>query len=376
MSNSSQDIVLPALVTTRLVVVSAIFPIISLVSLYFRYRVRRSTHADLGPDDWCLSVSWLSSLGMSITVWVFSATAGINRYKAGIDPATTGAVQSLLCIWIASWFSQVALSTVKIAILFFYKRIFVKRYFQVVSWVVIALCGMWGILFLLLVLFGGDPISKVYTGVGRWRYDVEAVAIANVGTSIALDFLVLSLPLPVISKLRLATRKKVAVAFIFWLGIFEGSCCAAAIVRLVLMHRALGEVIDYGGNIAGQSTQFCFLIIEAHCSILAACLPCYGPLVAGIRVPDSVIRRIRSVIPVASRDSSPRKSRRPSGPTTPHGNRGESEVELQESPGKWVHMSHEFDTVVSSQNSGSVGGDDENGNRGQAGIKVTRGLDV
>lgn len=112
----------------------------------------------------------------------------------------------------------------------------------------------------------GDPISKAYTGVGVWRYDVEAVGLANVGTSIALDVLVLCLPLPVISTLHLRTRKKVAISLVFWLGILYvisnsklittylyllsvNSCCISAIVRLVMLHRILHEVIDFAGNI-------------------------------------------------------------------------------------------------------------------------------
>lgn len=41
---------------------------------------------------------------------------------------------------------------------------------------------------------------------------------AQVGSSIALDILVLCLPLPVIFKLHMNNRKKMAVSLIFWLG--------------------------------------------------------------------------------------------------------------------------------------------------------------
>ncbi len=41
----------------------------------------------------------------------------------------------------------------------------------------------------------GDPISAAWTGQGRFRYDVSATGVAQVGTSIALDFAVLCFPL-------------------------------------------------------------------------------------------------------------------------------------------------------------------------------------
>jgi hypothetical protein len=44
------------------------------------------------------------------------------------------------------------------------------------------------------------------------------VGLAQVGTSIALDVIVLTLPLPVIYRLNMKRTRKIAVALIFWLG--------------------------------------------------------------------------------------------------------------------------------------------------------------
>lgn len=41
---------------------------------------------------------------------------------------------------------------------------------------------------------------------------------AQVGTSIALDVLVLCMPLPIILKLHMTMKKKIGVILIFWLG--------------------------------------------------------------------------------------------------------------------------------------------------------------
>lgn len=68
-----------------------------------------------------------------------------------------------------------------------------------------------------LVLTQVDPISQSWKG-GRLRYDSAALGLAQVGTSISLDFLVLCLPLPVISTLQMAKKRKIAVGMIFWLG--------------------------------------------------------------------------------------------------------------------------------------------------------------
>lgn len=63
-----------------------------------------------------------------------------------------------------------------------------------------------------------DPISGAFTGTGRARFNSASVGLAQVGTSIALDVLVLCFPIPVIFKLQLSTQRKWAVSLIFWLG--------------------------------------------------------------------------------------------------------------------------------------------------------------
>ncbi|KAI1398166.1 hypothetical protein F4819DRAFT_498910 [Hypoxylon fuscum] len=267
----------PSLVTSALIVVSVVFPILSLLATGFRYKI--------------------SSFALSITVWTFAGISGVNFY---IVDAWNATIDSNLCLWIASYFNQITLTTVRIAILIFYKRLFPAKTFQIIAWTAIAAVSLWGILFFFLVIRWGDPISKAWTGVGVWRYDAEATGLANVGTSVCFDILVLCLSLPFIFKLHLPTRKKITVSLIFWVGAF---CCICSIARLVLLHKVLHEVVDSASNIGVQSTQFCFLIIEPHCSIITASLPCYSPLFVNAKGPESMLHSIRSVFSLASKDT-------------------------------------------------------------------------
>lgn len=71
-----------------------------------------------------------------------------------------------------------------------------------------------------LTALQGDPLDSPWQlNTGRFRYDIVSVGYAQVGSSIALDFLVLCFPLPVISRLRMAFARKMFVVLIFWLGI-------------------------------------------------------------------------------------------------------------------------------------------------------------
>ncbi|KAK0631017.1 hypothetical protein B0T17DRAFT_462298, partial [Bombardia bombarda] len=284
----------PSAITTGLIVVSVIFPILSAFSIYLRYLARRKTQLVVFADDAWVLVAWIFTFTLSVLVWVFTDKSGINYYK--ID-AQHGTMYSLELIFLTSCLIQFPLATVKISILLFYKRIFASsKPFRVAVWIAIGVVTVWCWLFFGLVLTQVDPISASWTG-GRLRYDSVTLGLAQVGSSIALDFVVLCFPLPVISRLHMAAKRKLAVSLIFWLGAF---CCVAAIVRTVLLNESVRAVVQNQSNVFGQSKQFIFMIIEPNCSIIAACLPCYGPLLAGGRRPESIIRSIRSLISIGS----------------------------------------------------------------------------
>lgn len=92
-----------------------------------------------------------------------------------------------------------------------------------------------------LVLFQSDPFEASWKGGGRLRFDSAKLGLAQVGSSIALDVMVLCFPLPVISSLQLQTKKKWAVGIIFWLGSF---CVLAAVVRMILLNQSIHMVLD------------------------------------------------------------------------------------------------------------------------------------
>ena len=98
------------------------------------------------------------------------------------------------------------------------------------------------------------------------------------GIGIVLDFLVLCLPLRPIYKLQLKWSRKIKVSAILWLGIF---CVVSASVRLYYAHLQLDPVFiataTEKANITVKSALWSN--IEPSASIIAACLPTYGPLV-------------------------------------------------------------------------------------------------
>jgi hypothetical protein len=70
------------------------------------------------------------------------------------------------------------------------------------------------------------------------------------------------------------------------------------------------------------------MVLEPNCSILAACLPTYGPLLSGGRAPESLVRSVRSVFSLRSARSN--NASATSLPRSRNKSAGESQVELHD----------------------------------------------
>ncbi|KAL1883301.1 hypothetical protein Daus18300_000359 [Diaporthe australafricana] len=150
-----------SVITTPLVVVSVVFPVLAAVSIHLRLIAKRIARQPLCSDDWWVIATWFLTFPMSVLFWVFSVKSGIDTYDIN---SVQGMYDSLE-----------------------------------------------------LVITDVDPISSSWRG-GRMRYDMTVVGLAQVGTSIALDVIVLCFPLPIIFRMLLSGKKKCMVFFMFWLG--------------------------------------------------------------------------------------------------------------------------------------------------------------
>ncbi|PWY85003.1 hypothetical protein BO70DRAFT_232183 [Aspergillus heteromorphus CBS 117.55] len=353
-------------VTVTLAIVSVIFPILSLLSILLRFRARPRCRLQLKGDDWWILAAWLSTLGISITIWVYGGIAGITQYKMNI---VEGMRTSLECLFVLSLILQVSLSTVKISILFLYKRIFATNKFQIISWISIALVVIWGFTFFCLIMFARDPTSGSWTGRGRFRFNVISMGMAQSTTSIAIDFAVLLLPMPMLLSLQMPAQRKIGIMLIFWLGAF---CCIAAIIRYFFLRKALASVGKGYGAVQShvvilrlESNQAVFMVLEPNCSIIAACLPCYGNLFRDDRCLGSMVRNVWSIFSTRSQNSH-------------HGygyrTETESQIELTQDSARW--QAHEGQRTRVKGGGMERRGDEERAECASPGIRVQTRVEV
>ena len=123
------------------------------------------------------------------------------------------------CFYATECLYPVTIGTIKISTLLLFARIFPSRNFTRILWAVGLFISTYSTIMILLLIFQCKPIK------GYWNSDPEADCISNAKVFIAMaslntitDFLVLSLPLPLLWKLQMPRGMKLQVMGIFSVG--------------------------------------------------------------------------------------------------------------------------------------------------------------
>lgn len=99
-----------------------------------------------------------------------------------------------------------ALATIKLSILFFYRRIFRGRAFDIASWVLISVVGAWAVTFFVAILAAcGTSIAANFQTLGALKaecVDTFDILIALAVFDVAVDLAILVMPIPLVSSLH------------------------------------------------------------------------------------------------------------------------------------------------------------------------------
>jgi len=116
-----------------------------------------------------------------------------------------------------------ALALAKISYLFFCLRIFPNREIRKWLFSIIALVAAHGTAFTLVAAFNCTPIRYIWQNwdgehTGRC-INFHIMAWVHAATNIALDLLMLGVPIPELLKLQMSTRRKVYIILMFSIGV-------------------------------------------------------------------------------------------------------------------------------------------------------------
>ncbi|ORY64191.1 uncharacterized protein BCR38DRAFT_316616, partial [Pseudomassariella vexata] len=118
-----------------------------------------------------------------------------------------------------------ALSSCKMAILFFYLRIFPHHRFRISVYIAMVFVVIPTIAFIFISIFQCRPIRYLWEGwkgnFGEYHcIDISVIALTAGGIAIAQDTIILVLPLPLVVGLNASRRKRAGIIVMFSLGVF------------------------------------------------------------------------------------------------------------------------------------------------------------
>ncbi len=199
---------------------STILAVISCTTVAVRLAFKLIATRSLSSDDYVVLVLVLIAMPSVVITHYGTAPNGVGRDIWTLTPKQITDFLFYFYIMAILYFVQVMM--VKLSLLLFYLRIFPGQAVRRVLWGTLIFTVLFGFVFLILAIFQCSPVSFFWT---HWDgehsgkcQDLNAIAWANAGISIALDVWMLAIPLAQLKGLNLHWKKKIGVALMFCVG--------------------------------------------------------------------------------------------------------------------------------------------------------------
>ncbi|KAL0780247.1 hypothetical protein CaCOL14_004731 [Colletotrichum acutatum] len=170
----------------------------------------------VGLDDYALIFSMLMSVPMSVVV-VFTVQNGLGKDIWTLTPEQINEFFKLF--YIGEHFYAFTVMFAKTNFLFFYLRLFTDEKFRRLTWGVIWACVISAVSFLVATSVQCWPISYTWTkwdGEHQGRcHDINVQTWAHASINIALDVIVVAMPISQIVRLNWRWRQKVGAGMMF-----------------------------------------------------------------------------------------------------------------------------------------------------------------
>ncbi|TGO08350.1 hypothetical protein BTUL_0213g00070 [Botrytis tulipae] len=241
---------------------------------------------------------------------IMAALVGLKQlgYPAPAPSTQIGKPDSNIAFWPGELLQIPALGFVKLSLILFYRRVFTRNAaprFNIVTWFMILIIIIWTLSFFFSILFiCGTDFSAYWTSTIVEKahcVDTDMLHNAFAISDVVTDFVIISLPVPMIFGLHLTVARKIGILAIFSLGALT---IAASIVRMIVFIQATAVNYDPHADFEFICTSGLYWsLIESSLGVIAACLPAqYGLLnTPGVQ---SLVASVQSAISLRSMRSS------------------------------------------------------------------------
>ncbi|KAL1848500.1 hypothetical protein Daus18300_013601 [Diaporthe australafricana] len=256
---------------TFIVSILSLATVISTAVVVLRIFTRARILRTFGADDAVMGIAQLLTIGAAVAIGL-ETQWGLGRHSWTMLPQNYTPYMKAFYSSVVVY--NVATCVVKISILLQYRRIFTGKVMQKLTMATLIFEGAWAITLSILLPLVCHPVANF------WDPTVEGsclnqLAIWYVMASINLvsDFVIFSMPLPVIKNLQLPKKQKIMLMGVFCLGFLT---CIISVYRMKTLKVAAESTDPSWDNTDAAVWSF----IELSIGVLAACLPTLRPLFA------------------------------------------------------------------------------------------------
>ncbi|KAK0637483.1 hypothetical protein B0T17DRAFT_480937 [Bombardia bombarda] len=254
---------------------SIAFIVLCTIVLVLRFWAHNTDGRRATLEDWILIPAWFLMMGMCINVIIAVTMGGVGRHEAFVlkfQPESLRVWAQTL--FITELFYGVLIPLEKSTVLLLYVRLFgVHRWFRRLSYGMIVYIWMWGITELIVAIAQCQPVAfqwdKTIPGghcinqLAYYRY----ISLPNV----LHDVCMLIVPMPIVWKLQIEMRKKVALSIVFLVGSIG---CIASFIRMYIFFK-LDALSD---NTWASIQLHSWTLAEPGAIFICACIPALWPM--------------------------------------------------------------------------------------------------
>ncbi|KAF0331934.1 integral membrane protein [Colletotrichum asianum] len=173
--------------------------------------------------------------------------------------------------------SILGLGLVKSSILVLYRSLFPSRRFHYVVYAALAFVIGWTVSFFFSHLFTCYPITVfIEPYYGNSCVQTVPMFLALLFTDVVADFAILIIPIPMVIRVRMPLKKKLAVIGMLGLG---AAVCAVSLTRVIATFAIAEEYIKHPNDVIYYTAPvFFWTNIELSLAIVCACLPTLRPI--------------------------------------------------------------------------------------------------
>ncbi|KAI1773216.1 hypothetical protein F4818DRAFT_453125 [Hypoxylon cercidicola] len=251
----------------QITAITTTFTGFSLILVCLRTYVRGWIVKAFGNDDWMIMVSWFAACVYS------TCTIVQTKYGLGLmsleDMPDENVYNFGLVQFIGAPFYVVGIWGFKMSLLLSYIR-FVQGGYYTAAIGIAVVCTLAHIAFACVFLFLCTPIKKQWDPDVNWGSCAQAVPfyLSFSSLTICFDLLVIGLPFPVLVRSKIPLRRKVALLFLFALGIF------VTVIQIIRI-----QTISSLANYLDSARAIQWSIVESNIGITITCIPTLAPLV-------------------------------------------------------------------------------------------------